>query len=295
MIGTQYFTYEVYGLVIASEFELKELNPCPNPIKVDLTVKFADLGLLTEKKEQKFIFSDDRQVFILPPVGAFILDGTDTVLVEPNPIVSHELLALPLLGPVLAIFLHTRGRFLLHGSAVVNQGKAFGFVGDKGAGKSTLAAMLLKNQGVQLLTDDLLVLSDDLKVLRGYAQLKLSDEALAQSGQQLGSVRPPPIDKFPKNQLLLTMELPDMIVPIGGVFELVRGSNLAVETLSLADAMRVLLRFSYIARFHERELNEVEKAKLLSATARIATAGLVKRIIVPERISELDQVIESLR
>jgi len=295
MLGEQFFKYRVYGLVISSEFEIKELKPAECDAVADVTIKFADLGLLHPEAGVKFAFSENRQEVILPMVGAFIIEGLDTVLVEPNPDVTHDFLAVPLLGPVLAILLHMRRKFILHGSAVIIDGKAFGFVGDKGAGKSTLAAMLLKNPDVDFLTDDLLVISNELEVLRGYPQMKLSDEALSHSNRQLGQVRPPPIEEFPKHQFLLDQQLPDEPVPIGGIFDLRRGAVAEVEDLILQDAIRVLLRFSYIARFFDREMAQSEKRDLFNVTTKIAALQHVKRLHVPDRIDNLDQVLQTLR
>lgn len=294
MLTPRKHMYEVYGLTISSEFEMKELKPSDGVGLVDVTIEFADLGLLDARSEHSFSFGEDRQEIILPTVAAFVIIGLDRVLVEPKQGVSIDLLAVPFLGPVLAILLHMRRQFILHGSAIRHNGKAFGFVGDKGAGKSTLAAMLLKNQGVQLLTDDLLVVSDDLEVLCGYLQLKLSDEAVSHSDQTLASVRPPPIEEFPKNQVLLNSYGNGQSVPLGGIHELRRGSEAKVEDVPMVDAIRILLRFSYISRFSKRVPSDAEKRDLFQITTKIAATGCVKRIYVPDDIGALDQVLDVL-
>lgn len=294
MLDNRFRTYEVYGLTISSEFEMRELRPCQNPSTIDVAVKYANLGLMHPDATRKFTFSENRQVIVLPPVAAFVILGTDTVLVEPKPGVSVDILAVPFLGPVLAILLHLRGKFVLHGSAISFNGKAYGFVGDKGAGKSTLAAMLLKNPGVQLLTDDLLVVSDDLRVLCGYQQLKLSDEALGHSDQENINVRPPPIADFPKHQVLLKKDGPIDAVSIGGFFELERGQQSQIEDVTVVEAICILLRFSYISRFSKRAINKYEKQELFRIAATIAATNRVKRICVPNGIGALDKVISTL-
>jgi len=292
MTNNQLYKYQVYGLTIASEFEIRELRPSEVGSQTDLTIRFADLGLLRPGAMPEFTFSDNKQMIIFPVVGAFVIDRLDTVLVERATGASDDFLAVPLLGPVLAILLHMRSKFTLHGSGIIHNGRAFGFVGDKGAGKSTLAAMLLKNADVEFLTDDLLVVSDEQKALLGYPQMKLSDEALEHSDQQSGKVRPPPIAEFPKHQFLLDEHPSFDSVPIGCIFELRRSKETRVEELSLPDSIRVLLRFSYIARFFDREMSQRERRNLFAVTTRLAASGKVKRLYVPERIPELDQVIE---
>lgn len=286
--------YEVYGLTIASEIEFIELRPSVETGSFDLTISKADLGVQPDELQQ-YSFSEGRQIMILPMVGSFVLLGTDTILVEPKKGVSDDLLAVALLGPVLAIALYLRGRFLLHGSAIVSGGVAYGFVGDKGAGKSTLATMLLKNRDVELLTDDLLVVTDQLQVLRGYPQVKLSNEALSFADQSIGTVRPPPINAFPKNQFLLETISSRSSVPIGGIFELRRSNNTRIECISTAEALRVLLRFSYVSRFSDLEMSIEQKGRMFQSTTSIANSGKVKRLFVPDQIGKLDQVIELLQ
>lgn len=294
MLTNQLYVYEVFDLIVASEFEMQELKPCNEPSGVDVTLRFADLGLMHSDAKQRYEFSDKRQVIVLPIVAAFVIDGTGTVWVEPRAGVSHELLAVPFLGPILAILLHMRKRFILHGSAVEYNGKAYGFVGDKGAGKSTLASMLLKNPGVQLLTDDLLVLSDAMEVIPGYQQLKLSDEALGYANQKKLKVRPPPIEEFPKHQVLLKGNRPVGPASIGGIFELVRGEQPLIEDVSMAEAIRILLRFSYISRFSKRAIDEQETRDLFRVTTRIASTNRVKRVYVPDGIGALNRIISLL-
>ncbi|MEL6756016.1 MAG: hypothetical protein AAFP81_06230 [Pseudomonadota bacterium] len=295
MTSERIYKYRVYGLTIAAEFEIKELKPCDIDDAVDVTIKFSELGLLSSNAHPRFEFSEKKQTIVLPVVGAFIIEGSDTVLVERAAGVSDDFLAVPLLGPVLAILLHLREMFILHGSAVAIDGKAYGFVGDKGAGKSTLAAMLLKNPDVEFITDDLLVLSVDRQVLRGYPQMKLSEEALQNSKQELGRVRQPPIDRFPKHQFLLDQQLPDEALPIGAIFELRRSSCAKINSLSLQESIRVLLRFSYMARFIDREISSLEKSNLLKFTSQIAMSGNVSRLFVPSEISELDKLVSTIQ
>ena len=60
-------------------------------------------------------------------------------------------------GIVLGYLLHLRGVLCLHGSALAQAGTCIAVLGDSGAGKSTVAAALVK-QGHRLLSDDLLAI-----------------------------------------------------------------------------------------------------------------------------------------
>jgi hypothetical protein len=65
-----------------------------------------------------------------------------------------------LLTQVLSFALLTKGIESLHSSVVVIDGRAIGFLGDSGSGKSSLVATFLKS-GFPLVTDDMLVLQKD--------------------------------------------------------------------------------------------------------------------------------------
>lgn len=63
-----------------------------------------------------------------------------------------------LLGVILAFWLAWQGRICLHAAAVNIEGKSIGFIGDSGAGKSSVAASFVQ-AGMALVTDDILPVS----------------------------------------------------------------------------------------------------------------------------------------
>jgi hypothetical protein len=88
-------------------------------------------------------------------------------------------IAAVLLGPALASALHLRGIPILHASAVVVDGRAILVAGMTGAGKSTLAAALVR-LGAPLLAEDLAVLTfgeNAIAVQAGYPRLRLCPDA----------------------------------------------------------------------------------------------------------------------
>jgi hypothetical protein len=117
----------------------------------------------------------------MPGIGTFLVRDGREILVDPDPDAGDALLQLALLGPVLAALLQQRGDLVLHASAVEIDGAAVGFLGGRGAGKSTMAAALLR-RGYPLLTDDILAVSledGSPRVLPGFPQLKLWPDAVA--------------------------------------------------------------------------------------------------------------------
>jgi ABC-type glutathione transport system ATPase component len=88
-------------------------------------------------------------------VGAFLVRGGREIMIDAVPGVDARTLRLSLLGPALALVLHQRGRFVLHASTVAVAGSAIAFLGEKGWGKSTIAAALyLALEAVELTAGD---------------------------------------------------------------------------------------------------------------------------------------------
>lgn len=87
-----------------------------------------------------------------------------------------------IVGFVLGYLLHLRGVLCLHGTVLERDGRAIAVLGDSGAGKSTIAAALVKN-GARLLSDDLLVIPRTDKgvfVHSGCIGLRLTANSAAQ-------------------------------------------------------------------------------------------------------------------
>jgi hypothetical protein len=80
-----------------------------------------------------------------------------------------------LLGPVMAVVAQFRGTTCLHGSAVVVDGGVIGFLGQRGAGKSTTATAFAR-AGFPVASDDLILLAetgDGIVVEPSYPVLRL--------------------------------------------------------------------------------------------------------------------------
>lgn len=108
---------------------------------------------------------------------------------DPDPQADPDFVAAVISGELFAALLRQRGHLVLHGSAVARDGRAVGFIGHSGWGKSTLAASLV-SRGWHLLTDDLLVVDglasshdarpdDDARpmVIAGHPSMRLAHEA----------------------------------------------------------------------------------------------------------------------
>lgn len=111
-------------------------------------------------------------------------DGAKVVSDNPSSIPPGDIESF-ILGPILGGVLRLQQRICLHASVMEHEGKAFAFVGNKGAGKSTTAAALLR-AGARLISDDVAVLNpndvNDILVQPGYPGVRLLPRCLSSFG-----------------------------------------------------------------------------------------------------------------
>jgi hypothetical protein len=162
--------YRLYGLALSTPLDL----PCPAVsgarrtdvrLRAGSRARFAALRSLTRSgRPSRSWFTcrrlDDGATY-LRWAGLFEFlvapDGRD-IRFHRLPKATWESLSTYLLGQVLSFSLLAFGVEPLHGTAVVVDGRAIGFLGDCGYGKSTLGAAFLR-LGYPILTDDLMVLA----------------------------------------------------------------------------------------------------------------------------------------
>jgi hypothetical protein len=128
---------------------------------------------------------DGDVIFYWNIVGAVRIQGGTRITVDALPSRGEDAIGQAVQGVGLGTLLYQRGVFTLHASAVSIEGAVAGFIGVKGAGKSTTAAAL-HARGHPLVTDDILAVEmlDDrsrARVLTGTVALKLWPEAAAAS------------------------------------------------------------------------------------------------------------------
>jgi len=93
---------------------------------------------------------------------------------------SDEAIVHPFLAPVAIVASHWHSRETIHGGAFVVDGTAWGLVGDRLGGKSSLLAALA-TRGVDVLADDLLVL-DESTAFAGPRTIDLREDAASALG-----------------------------------------------------------------------------------------------------------------
>ncbi|NVO29186.1 serine kinase [Donghicola sp. C2-DW-16] len=284
--------YLCYGLCFHSEIALPELSVCPNGQIADVVIRRGILNLSEEDRAHDNIidFAPDGSVkYFWPEVGGFNVapDGSE-VLVEAAPGATDDLLAFPLLGPILSEVLRARGYFVLHAGAVTISGQAVGFMADKGVGKSTTTTMLVSS-GARHLTDDLFAIHvDTMLAPPGFGQVKLVAEACSFAPEG-ATIRPEVHKKIDKTRVKLADFDPNGRFPVSWLFVLERGAGreFAIQPLSAEEALVAIMRFSFPIRFGEEGAAHGRGAVDFLRAAAISRNINVARLEVSNDIADL--------
>lgn len=253
-------SYVAYGLGIHSEIEFPELTASSSSRPADVVVRFCELGQSYSQNgtvEYTFENTPDGMYLFWEDVGTILISNGNEIVVDTFPGVEMERLRLFLLGAAIGVILHQRGLTTLHASAVSKNGKAVVFMGDKGRGKSTMAAYMCE-QGYQLLSDDVVGLTIDehgqLLIMPAFPQLKLWPDAIESIGQDPESL-PRLSSKFDKRHVEAVGEFPTEPIPVAQAYALYKGDEAAIEPISQPNAMFELMKNLYVARFGDEILS----------------------------------------
>nr|WP_315051096.1 hypothetical protein [uncultured Brevundimonas sp.] len=285
------YRYAVFGLCVETDLHLPELEEAAPGQAADVQIRRGDAPNIVEgAAAAAFRFEDDEALLSWREVGAFRVRGSDLIEYRPVSGADPALVSLPLLGPVMGVLLERRGLLTLHGSAVALSAGVVIFLGDKGAGKSTTAAALIR-AGKSLLTDDIVALDcgSTPTLYPAYSQVKLTDEANGSIdvGAQLMR-RPHPA--FEKNRL--RVDAPFNPAPRRPMAALVldRGARFEIRRLSGPDALTALMRFSYATRFGRALMRGQAAADHLQHCAALSRTIAVCRLTVPDDLAALAEL-----
>ncbi|MCF8346878.1 MAG: hypothetical protein K9G38_06670 [Bacteroidales bacterium] len=183
------FTYHTFGLNIQSDFEIPEL-PEKKFDTADVEISYGEnpvaltnprgKGVLYQAKKDDFLFRLDT-------VGSYRVQEGNKITVERLNSATDEEIRLFLLGSAFGAMIQQRDLLPFHGSTVVKDNKAYVIGGVSGAGKSSLAATLVK-RGYSLLADDISVIrtnKEKVMVCPGIPHLKLWEDVMKKLEEDL--------------------------------------------------------------------------------------------------------------
>jgi hypothetical protein len=174
-----------------------------------------------------------------------------------------------LLGPVLCTALALQGVFCLHASAALINGRVVLFIGESGAGKSSLAAYGGQIEAWHRVSDDVTATSKDFDVLTHFPQLKLPP------GVQAGR------------------DVPESL-PLAAVYLLSvpedAGAVVSILAMSERESAAALVRHTVAARLFSSAL----LARHLDYCAELAQTIGVMRVVYPHRREAMGEVVKAV-
>jgi hypothetical protein len=290
--------YRMFGMTLASSIALEgipETEPTQAPSLAILRARVRHPELDPELVEH-FLSEGGEQILHWKAVGTFRIRTPDRIEVDVAPGVPDRLVALPLLGSVLACLLVRRGLVVMHASAVTWDGRAVILLGHKGAGKSTTAATLTGN-GYGLLSDDVVAIEttpSGHRVLPAFGLIKLWGESARhfdpQGARRLWRIH----ETLDKAHYQLADGLSATPAPLARLYVLQRDAEARVTGLPPDEALPAALEHAYMARYGLKGFGPAFGHHFQTLGA-LAGAGAIRRLNVPEGIDRLDtlpQVIE---
>jgi hypothetical protein len=229
--GAYGFAFE--GLPESADDLLVEAGP-DDPL---VTVRWRQASWLHDVE----VVTADRLCYGFRRSFGFCVERDPRAVVFDVPWEAGDEVVHPLLTTPSAVLAKWRGDFTFHGGAFALAGGAWAVLAQKEGGKSSTLAGLAA-RGVAVLTDDLVIVSPEGRVLPGPACIDLRTEAHeAFGGEDIGVVGARPRFRLRVDR----PRLPDGPLPLRGIFVLAWGSSgpgAAVRRIPPADRLELLAR-----------------------------------------------------
>jgi hypothetical protein len=278
-----------YGLVIRSAIPLPELASAEGEADVEIHSGRVELPPEAESGPGCVYATAEEAYLSFGPAGRFLIRGGREIVADPVPGADERVLRTVILGPALGALLYQRGRLPLHASAVALPGGVAAFVGEKGEGKSTMAAAMY-SRGYPLVADDVTALDLDgagrPTVFPAYPQLRLWPGAAVSLGDDLA--RLPRLDSLSdKRGRQALREFSPVPRPLRRVYVLCRGEHPEIEHLRPQEALVELVRYTYGRRL----LQMVNSPRHFLKCAGVVNGASVCRLRRPHSFATLSEVV----
>ncbi|MGG3280297.1 aldolase [Paenibacillus solani] len=289
--------YTAFGHSIHSEIPLPEAQHMTSQDHpADIVVRYANL---TEKwstcaiPSRSFFCTEDLVMFRVPDLAIFAVENGTTISFSPEGNAEEDKLRLYVLGTCMGVILMQRKILPLHGSAIVINEKAYGFVGHSGHGKSTLASAFLQ-QGYPLVTDDIIAVTLDHHhvpyVTPAYPQQKLWQESLDVFGMNSNQFRPL-FDRETKYAIPVESHFASATLPLAGIFELIKTDceQVSIRAIEKLERLPLLYRHTY----RKSLLQDSGLTKWhFDMTARISSSVAIHQLLRPSNQPTVQQLTD---
>ena len=287
------YTYFAYGLGIHSALRLPEFQAIAG-LEADVVIRYdalADLRPSLVADSQHF-FTPEAAYLNWDKVAFFwVLQGKE-IVIAPYPGADEAQIRLHL-SSAMAVLLHQRQYLVLHASAVAIDGNVVAFVGEKGEGKSTMAATLY-GRGHDLVADDIVAVDmrDRLLVPPGFPQLKLWSDAVVSTLAQDPETLPRLDARYDKHARAVTERFCQTVLPLKRIYVLSEGAVPAIKPLEPQAALKQMFTHWYLAAVASQLLKGESAALHLRQCATLINQIPVQKLERPRALSLLPQVAE---
>ena len=282
------FAYSAYNLKISSEIPLPELRISEGP--ADVVVRFGNIGRdFGESGKQVVVDATAGEVCLFfGRIATFLVREGREILVDPVSGVDERWLRIGILGPSLGALLHQRGWLTLHASSVAVGGAAVAFMGERGWGKSTMAATMC-DRGHLLVADDVTAarVEDGAypTVYPGYPQLKLWPDAAASLGEDPETL--PRLDPVSMRRARRAVEnFSAGPLPLRRVYVLGEGEKSEIVPLRPQEALMQLIGHTYGRQLFQ----DVGTRTHFLKCASVAGSVEIRNLNRPRDLSELSNL-----
>ncbi|MBA3512360.1 hypothetical protein [Sphingomonas sp.] len=244
------FQYSVFGLRLQSDLQLPELLEADASSRSQVTVRVGKVPDAPAPGPGPHP-TDGGLLLVIDEVACYFVKDGSEIIVEPEPDVPDANVRLFLLGSAMGALLHQRGLLPLHANAVEVEGRAYAFMGESGAGKSTMAAWF-HDRGFRIVADDVCVVdfADGARaqIRPGISRLRLWRDTLDATGRDAADHQRSFFGDDAPDKYDVPLARPcstDEAIPLAAVYLLERGESLAIEPLTGLVAAEAIFANTY--------------------------------------------------
>lgn len=292
------YQYTAYGLGIHSTLPLPELKA--SKTEADIVIRQEKLQLESPQTDQEnpSCWAINEDIYILwKGLGKCLMRNGEEIIIDSASEIELPILRLFLLGGALPIVLSQRGLLVLHASAVEIDGQAVAFLGAKGSGKSTMAAMLHR-RGHNFITDDTLAVQvsqhQQPLVFPSFGRFKLWSDSVTALGQK-PELLPKISSVVDKRHCSVTNNIVEQPIPLRCVYVLGQDPVLAIKPLSSSQSLLELIRHTYnTERFKKQVLQGTGIAQNFVNCTKIVQQVPIHSLLRPPSLDLLSEIAELL-
>lgn len=286
--------YYAYGLQFESDLFCPELQPVSDPNAVpDVNIRMIPEEVDAPESDDgdpEFHVEAGRFRLTIPRIARYDVEQGKRIFIRPRGTASRDEIRLFLMGSAMGALLYQRGFLPLHGSAVETPWGAMVFAGQQGAGKSTLAAHLIR-RGYRFLSDDICAMtrtSAGHQVVPAVSHLRLCEDVYRHLGK-------PTYARFHVDKYVVPIEgnSPTHSVPVRAIHILSEGPapGPAFEVLRGFERIRQIFEHLYRPEFLHGQGTE---QSLLQSAGQIAAETTMITASRPRDLMALEEFIDGL-